>query len=367
MSFRNTISWILFPLTMWYAIGVWFRNFLFSVGIKKQSTPQVTTVGVGNLCAGGAGKTPFVEYLLRLFSEQYSTALLSRGYARKTKGYMLDDGNHDPSLLGDEPAMIARKYPKVTVAVCEKRVEGTEKLLASGNPPQLIVLDDVFQHRYIKPTVNILLTEYHRPFYKDFILPFGNLREGRAARFRANIVIVTKSPEQLKPLEKHTIITHLKLRPYQKVFFSYIHYCDPLPLLGFSPLPLNTLDSVLIVTGIAHPEPMTAYLKTLTPHVELLAYPDHHDFTASDLQQMQHKFAQLPQRSIIITTQKDAARLQSFSSQLDNTFKQHLYALPINIKLLFDQEGAFNQSILEFVDGGNVTPNSAKSRSSITS
>ena len=349
MSFRNTISWILFPLTMWYAIGVWFRNFLFSVGIKKQSTPQVTTVGVGNLCAGGAGKTPFVEYLLHLFSEQYSTALLSRGYARKTKGYVLDDGNHDPSLLGDEPAMIARKYPKVTVAVCEKRVEGTEKLLSSGNPPQLIVLDDVFQHRYIKPTVNILLTEYHRPFYKDFILPFGNLREGRAARFRANIVIVTKSPEQLKPLEKHSIITRLKLRPYQKVFFSYIHYCDPLPLLGFSPLPLNTLDSVLIVTGIAHPETMHQYVRGICPTVTTIKYSDHHKYTLSDIKRIRKAFDHLSgDRKIILTTEKDAARLRELAAK-NALIGLPVYYMPIEVRIHQNDEDNFDQTIQTIV------------------
>ena len=169
---------------MWYAVGVWFRNLMYSLGIKRQVAPPVTTIGVGNLCAGGAGKTPHVEYLLRLLSPQYETALLSRGYRRKTRGFVLDDGCHSPSRLGDEPAMIAYKYPKITVAVCEKRVEGVRRLLDGETPPQVILLDDVFQHRAIKPTVNILLTEYRKPYFSDHIMPYGDLREFRESMER---------------------------------------------------------------------------------------------------------------------------------------------------------------------------------------
>ena len=203
MSFRKTISWFLFPLTVWYAVGVCFRNLLFALGIKSQTAPPVTTIGVGNLCTGGSGKTPHVEYLLRLLSGSYETALLSRGYRRKTSGFVLDDGCHSPSRLGDEPSMLALKFPNVTVAVCEKRVEGVHQLLKRDPAPQLIVLDDVFQHRYLKPTVNILLTEYGNPYFKDHILPFGNLREFRSARRRADIVIDTKSTSSLNPIYRH--------------------------------------------------------------------------------------------------------------------------------------------------------------------
>ena len=159
MMFRRIISWCLLPLTMWYAVGVWFRNLLFNIGLKHQETLPVTTIGVGNLRAGGAGKTPHVEYLLRLLADQCNTAMLSRGYRRKSRGYVVDEGDHSVDRLGDEPAMIARKFPNVTVAVCEKRLEGVEHLLKRENPPQLVILDDAYQHRFIKPTINILLTE----------------------------------------------------------------------------------------------------------------------------------------------------------------------------------------------------------------
>ena len=222
---------------MWYAVGVWFRNLMFSLGLKRQVAPPVTTIGVGNLCAGGAGKTPHVEYLLRLLSPHYETALLSRGYRRHTKGFLLDDGCHSPSRLGDEPAMLAGKFPKLTVAVCEDRVEGVRRLLQSELPPQVVVLDDVYQHRSIKPTVNILLTEYHKPYFSDHIMPYGDLREFRSARRRARMVIVTKAPEQLDPISRHSFVSRLRLRPHQKVFFSHIHYSHPLPLMGGAELP----------------------------------------------------------------------------------------------------------------------------------
>ena len=254
MSFRKNISYALFPLTMWYAVGVRFRNLFYALGIKKQEAPHITTIGVGNLSTGGTGKTPHVEYLIRLLADKYPTAVLSRGYKRKSKGYAIDDGNHDASLLGDEPAMIASKFPQVQVAVCEKRVEGVKQLMEQEQKPQLIILDDVFQHRAIKPSINILLTEYSHPYFADHILPYGDLREFKKARFRANIVIVTKCPAILNPVEKHNILHDLKLLNYQKVFFSYFAYGELQTLDGQpAPVDLRRVDNVLCVTGIAHP------------------------------------------------------------------------------------------------------------------
>lgn len=348
MSFRKTISWVLFPLTMWYAVGVWFRNVLFSMGFKKQVAPQVTTLGVGNLCAGGAGKTPHVEYLLRLLSDQFETAFLSRGYRRKTSGFVLDDGCHSPSRLGDEPAMIGYKFPNLTVAVCEKRVAGVQQLLSRDTPPQVILLDDVFQHRYIKPTVNILLTEYDKPYFSDHIMPFGNLREFRSARRRANIVIVTKAPEQINPIDKHNFIARLKLKSYQKVYFSHIHYCNPIPLMGTAELPLNTIDSVLAVTGIAHPEPMLKYISThcdVTP----MRFSDHHRYTVSDIKRIRKAFEQLKgNRRLILTTEKDAVRFRELASN-EAMAGLPIYYLPIEVRITQTAEDSFDHSIESIV------------------
>lgn len=353
MSFRSTISWILFPLTMWYGMGVRFRNFLFNIGIKKQVAPPVTTIGVGNICVGGAGKTPHVEYLLRLLSDQYPTALLSRGYHRSTSGFQVDDGTHSATKLGDEPAMIATKFPHVQVAVCEKRLTGVSKLLAQEKAPRLIVLDDAFQHRYVKPTINILLTEYGHPYFADHVMPYGNLREPRSARFRANIVIVTKSPENLNPIERHSFINQLDLQPYQKVFFSYIHYCNPQPLMGGASLPLSSLDSALIVTGIANPDPMVAHVKghCQTQH---LRFADHHNFSANDIKHIRKQFDQLQgERKVILTTEKDAARLRLLADK-DLLNGLPIYSLPIEVRIHENKEYNLDETIQKIVLENNL-------------
>lgn len=346
MSFRKTISWFLLPLTMWYAVGVWFRNLLFDLGVKKQHAMPVTTIGVGNICAGGAGKTPHVEYLLRLLADQYPTALLSRGYRRKTKGFLVDDGSHDAALLGDEPAMVARKFPQVTTAVCEKRVVGVRRLLEQERKPSVVVLDDVFQHRQIKPTITILLTEYGCPFFNDRVLPYGNLREFARARYRADIVIVTKSPERLNPIDKHNMLLALKLRPCQKVFFSYIRYGHPRPLSGGDDESLAQFDGVLAVTGIAHPEPM---LQHIGEHcaVQSLAFDDHHPFSKGDLKRVRKAFDQLPgERKIILTTEKDAVRLPAGSELLAGL---PIYVLPIEVGIHQTPEYNFDQCVCNAV------------------
>ena len=357
MSLRKNISYVLFPLTIWYAVGVRFRNMLYAVGIKKQEAPHVTTIGVGNLSTGGTGKTPHVEYLLRLLSDQYATAMLSRGYKRKSKGYQIDDGSHDYVRLGDEPAMIARKFPKVQVAVCENRVEGVRQLMSGSRneesgeqiaAPQLIVLDDVFQHRAIKPSLNILLTEYDKPFFRDHILPFGDLREFRKARYQANIVIVTKSPAVLNPIDKHNFIQDLRLLTIQKVFFSYLSYGDLQPLNGDSPRPLKTVKSALVVTGIAHPEPMVAEIKRHCS-VEHLRYADHHQYTVRDIVRIKNAFDALPNNNkAIITTEKDAIRLANMCEGLP------VYTLPVTVSFHKDGDNTFD-SVVESAVRENIS------------
>ncbi len=344
MSLRKNIAYLLFPLSIWYAVVIAFRNFFFALGLKKQSAPHITTIGVGNLCTGGTGKTPHVEYLLQLLADKYPTVMLSRGYKRKTKGFYLDDGSHDPAILGDEPAMIARRFPQVKVAVCEKRIEGINRLMnpttTEEQPPQLIVLDDVFQHRSIKPNINILLTEYSNPYYKDQILPFGNLREFKSARQRAGIVIVTKCPKNLNPIEKHNIIHDLALQNYQKLFFSYIEY-GTLRRLGGSEADINLhrLDGVLAVTGIANPKPMLDELSR-NCHVQHLGFPDHHAFTKGDIARIRETFDSMRGvNKIIITTEKDAMRLQGMTDNLP------VYVLPITVAFHKETEMDFDKII----------------------
>ncbi len=352
MSLRKNISYVLFPLTCWYAVGVRFRNMFYALGIKKQEAPHITTIGVGNLSTGGSGKTPHVEYLLRLLADKYPTAMLSRGYKRKSKGFILDDGSHDATLLGDEPAMLARKFPHVQVAVCEKRVEGVKRLMTMPDPsddsdesnkkntPQLIILDDVFQHRAIKPSINILLTEYHHPYFDDHILPYGDLREFKSARFRAGIVIVTKCPEKLNPMEKHNILHDLRLKNYQQIFFSYFKYGDLQTLDGHTvQTDLRRMDNILAVTGIAHPEPMLAELRRYT-RVQHLSFADHHDFTSRDIEHIRDAFAALPgANKTIITTEKDAMRLRGLVDGLP------IHVLPITVAFHKENDKDFDKLI----------------------
>lgn len=353
MSFRTLISYVLWPLTMWYAVVVKVRNILYALGLRRQETPHITTIGVGNLCTGGSGKTPHVEYLLRLLADHYDAAMLSRGYKRKSKGFVLDDGTHSVAILGDEPAMIARKFPDVRVAVCEKRVEGVRQLMAQERveqqgdeevhismAPQLIVLDDVYQHRSIKPSINILLTEYGHPFFKDHILPYGNLREFRSARYRANIVIVTKCPAQLNPIERHNIVSDLRLLSYQKVFFSYLKY-GPLQTLDGHPanIDLKHTGNILCVTGIAHPEPMLVELRR-SSKVHHMPFDDHHNFSARDIARIRDTFAALQgSNKIIVTTEKDAMRLQGLVDGLP------VYVLPVEVAFHKENDKDFDALI----------------------
>lgn len=344
---RNILSWCLFPITMWYAIGVWFRNRMFDLSILRSESANATTISVGNLACGGTGKTPHVEYLIALLGNTYSTALLSRGYKRQTKGFVLADDEHRNShALGDEPAMIANKHTNITVAVCEKRVEGANKLLELENPPQLILLDDAFQHRYIKPNINILLTEYGHPYYNDHVIPFGNLRESRKENSRADIIVVTKTPKLLNSIERYNIQLNLKPKPYQKVFFSYLDYGDITPLLGGRILELKGIERIVLVTGIVHPEPLVAHLSGRC-RVKHLCFPDHHDFTAEDIGKIKQAFDSLNgEKKIILTTEKDAARIMHQIEQNSNEWKDlPLYYIPVEVKFHSNHDYNFDEVI----------------------
>ena len=354
MSFRTTISWLLLPLSMWYAVGVAVRNFLYSMGLLKQEAPHITTIGVGHLATGGTGKTPHVEYLLRLLSGHYRTAMLSRGYKRRSKGFLPDDGSHSATLLGDEPAMIAGKFPRVQVAVCKDRIEGVRRLMETPevqdpengemhddpSPLQLIVLDDVYQHRRIKPNINILLTEYRHPYFRDRILPYGNLREFRSGRNRASIVIVTKCPATLNPVDRHNIVHDLKLQNYQKVFFSYLKYGTITDFDGnATTFDLHKMDGVLVVTGIAHPEPLVEEVRR-SCRVQHVAFADHHEYSKRDISHIREAFESMRgERKIILTTEKDATRLRGLTGDLP------VYIQPVEVAFHKERDLDFDQVV----------------------
>lgn len=333
-TLRLIVCLLLLPLTVWYAVGVALRNMLYSLGVKKSTTPAVPTVGIGNLRVGGTGKTPHTEHLVRLFADR-QTALLSRGYGRQTSGFVLAKAGDGADLLGDEPAMLARKFPALTVAVCEERLEGVRRLMQLPQPPELILLDDVLQHRALRPAVSLLLTEYGDPYFADHILPFGNLREFRTGRRRADIVVVTKCPHTLSAEEQRCFRDRMRLSPSQQLFFSTIDYGQPQPLYPATQgadFPSNC-SHILLVTGIAHPQPLVDHLQRQAA-VSHLRFADHHTFSTDDGKRIRKMFDALeaPAKAIV-TTEKDAVRLLACNAgrQLEGL---PVYYLPIAVRLL---------------------------------
>lgn len=303
---RLIVCLLLWPLTMWYAIIVAIRNWMYDCGLKRSARTAIPTIGIGNLRMGGTGKTPHTEYLIRRFADRH-VALLSRGYGRTTQGFLLANGESTAAQIGDEPSMMARKFPTLTVAVCEDRNEGVRRMAQMPLPPSLVLLDDVYQHRSTHPDVQILLTEYGDPYFNDRILPFGNLRELRSGSRRADIIVVTKCPPMLSLAKRTQYQRRLKLHDNQQLFFSQIDYQPPVPLYDGSPW--QPVKEVLLVTGIAHPAPLKHHLEKQCT-VVAMPFPDHHTFTQSDCQHIRKAFSSMEEKSkVIVTTEKDAMRL----------------------------------------------------------
>ena len=339
------------PLSWLYGCIIGFRNFLFDVGVLKSRAFDIPVISVGNITVGGTGKTPHVEYLIRLLKDRFNVAVLSRGYKRRTKGYIVADANTIMTDIGDEPFQMKQKFPKVTVAVDAKRVHGIETLMDSDKKIDVILLDDAFQHRYVKPGINILLVDYHRLIIYDKLLPAGRLREPLSGKNRADIVIITKCPDALRPMEFRVVTKAMDLFPYQDLFFTKLAYDDLKHLYNGSTRELNSIGSdehVLLLTGIASPrqlrEDLKPYVKNLTP----LRFPDHHEFNDDDVQLINETFANMPSPKIVITTEKDAVRIND-TKGLSKEIKDNIYSLPVKIKFLLEQEEVFNEKIISYV------------------
>ena len=345
------------PLSWLYGLGVGLRNKLFDWGWLRSKSFDVPVICIGNLAVGGTGKTPHTEYLIKLLQANgLNVATLSRGYKRKSHGYVLANAQSDAHQIGDEPEQMKHKFPHIRVAVDENRCRGIEQLLKLKDPGvEVVLLDDAFQHRYVKAGLNILLTDYHRLLCDDVLLPAGRLREPASGKNRAQIVIVTKCPDNIKPIDFNIITKRLHLFPYQQLYFSRFCYgkLQPLfPQTGSNPQTFSLLkgsEQVLLVTGIASPAPLQKEVESYTPHVKLLAFADHHNFTAKDLQQIEEQFSLLEKDNrLIITTEKDAARLKLHPA-LDERLKPYIYVLPIEIEILQNQQPMFNQNIIDYV------------------
>lgn len=345
----------LYPISFLYGMGVGLRNKLFDWGILQSKSFDIPIICIGNIAIGGTGKTPHTEYLIRLLQKKHHIAVLSRGYKRRTKGYILADENSSARTIGDEPYQIKRKFPNITVAVDEKRVRGVENICKLERPKvDVVLLDDAFQHRYVEAGLSIILTDYHRLFCDDTLLPAGRLREPEKGKNRAQIIIVTKCPDDIKPIGFNIIAKRLELFPYQKLFFSSFRYGNLTPVFPEENPTERTLSSlkkneqVLLVTGIASPTVMQEEIEKYTKHVELLSFEDHCDFKNKDIKQITNRFEKLQGEKIIVTTEKDATRLMDHPA-VNKTLKKYIYALPIETEILQNQEDTFYKTIIDYV------------------
>lgn len=375
------LRWLLFPFSLLYGLVVVIRNWCYDAGIFKSYAANIPVISVGNLDVGGAGKSPMTEYLIRLFKSDHKLATLSRGYGRNTKGYVVFNSKvksekskvdvklkveseklkviedlqltiHNSQLttaqeIGDEPAQFAQKFPDVTVAVCEARVEGIKRLQADHD---LIILDDAYQHRAVKPGLSILLFDYNRVNEPHLLLPAGNLREPFSGRKRADVIIISKCPELLSASEESEIIKRIKPFASQRVFFTTIAY-QPLQNMAGNPADvlITANTTVFLLTGIANAKPLVQHLERSTPHIIHHNYPDHHRFSLKNISKLADDFSACESKNkLIITTEKDAQRLVEHEL-LPVVKTLPILVLPIGINFLNDTQQQFNQFVINYV------------------
>ncbi|MEO0310590.1 MAG: hypothetical protein RIQ89_247 [Bacteroidota bacterium] len=347
---------LLLPFAWLYGLAIGIRNMLYNTGFIKSRVFPIPIISVGNLTTGGTGKTPHIEYLIRLLQGEFKIATLSRGYKRKTSGYILATAQHNVSDIGDEPMQYLNKFKNIKVAVAEKRVIGIEQLMHQSDKPEVVLLDDAYQHRSVKPGLNICLLDFDGLDLENDLIPAGTLREPNQNISRADIVIVSKSPEILVPIERRRAIEKIKLLPHQTLYFSYLKYNELIRLNAENSLIHFGLDyyvekrfTLLLVTGIANPTGLIAYLRRLTDKLEIITYGDHHPFTIADVSDIKAKFETIAgQNKIIITTEKDAMRLMHAELGAVVSSLPFFY-LPITIAFHHNEKEKFDQTIINYV------------------
>jgi tetraacyldisaccharide 4'-kinase len=338
---------LLFPFSLVVWMYLRIRNWLYNSNILRSTHFNLPVICVGNLSVGGTGKSPMVEYLLSIFGNKYQMATLSRGYKRKTKGYVLAGEQTTALEIGDEPMQFHIKYPNVPVAVGEERILAIPQLLHDHPQTQAIILDDAFQHRQIRAGLNIILTDFNNPYWYDWYLPTGELRDNKRSARRAQVIIVTKCPPDITFRNKEHCISHIKPLPGQHVFFTGIEYGDPYHLVTKESRPLNSHTEILLVCGIANPLPLKNYIEQNSASYFEINYSDHHIFTIDDWKEIEERFLKLDgQEKIILTTEKDAVRLAKFGNLLND---KPLFVLPIRAQFLFNEEEQFHQLIETFI------------------
>jgi tetraacyldisaccharide 4'-kinase len=341
------IRLLLLPLSLLVGLYIRVRNFCYDRGWFSSTPFNFPLIAVGNLSVGGTGKSPMVEYLLKLLQPHYHLGTISRGYKRKTEGYLLANAGTTALEIGDEPMQFYGKFPNVGVAVGEQRLEAIPQLLHDLPQTEAIVLDDAFQHRAIVAGLNIVLTDYSNPYWLDWYLPTGELRDNRSSAHRAQIIVVTKCPPELNGPQKAQLLRHINSAAHQLVFFTSIAYGTPYHIVHKTPFELYSKLELLLVCGIANPKPLKAYLEQHTASYIEKTYRDHHIFSIEDWYEIEARFRTLRgEQNIILTTEKDAVRLLKFANLLEH---QPVYVLPIEHQFLFGEGPQFDAAVLGFI------------------
>lgn len=345
---------LLFPLSLLIGIYIYLRNKLYDIGWIKSTAFNLPIICIGNLSVGGTGKSPMTEYLLRLLSEQMPSAVLSRGYKRKSKGYLLAGANTNVLELGDEPMQFFKKFPQVAVAVGEERIEAIPQLLHDRPETKVIILDDAFQHRAIKAGFNIILTDFSNPYWFDTFLPTGDLRDNKSSANRAEVIIVTKSPPDLTSDKKQVYVKNLKPLTHQSVYFTCIDYGTPYHIFDSTSCHLHKDLEIMLVCGIANPLPLKKHIELNAGAYFETTFDDHHIFSIDDWHDIVDKFNRMDaQNKIILTTEKDAVRLEKFGTMLNDL---PLFVIPIKHLFLFDEGKQFDRQILDFINNFTFIP-----------
>jgi len=342
---------ILFPVACLYGFIMGIRNKLFDWKILPSKSFNIPVISVGNMSAGGTGKTPHTEYLAALLKSNYKIAILSRGYRRKTKGFIMVTSEHTQIDIGDEPMQYLKKFPDVVIAVDEDRKRGISQILAVKPDTEVILLDDAFQHRYVKPGKSIILTDYHHLFVNDYLLPTGMLRESAKGARRADLIIITKTPRIFSPITRRNLVKELNPKRHQKLFYSFISYDSPVPLkLCSNQKPAAAkYNYIIMVAGVANSYPLQEYLRGICNELIVIDYLDHHQYTINDFEKISREYQSIISKDkVIFTTEKDATRLDNdeFSSYLDVL---PVYYIPIRIKFHDCDEIRFDKMILDYV------------------
>jgi len=352
----NRRSFFLYPLSILYRVVTDIRNILYDTGILHSEKFDIPVICIGNITVGGTGKTPHAEYLIRLLRNDFRVALLSRGYKRRSKGFRIASQSSTTFEIGDEPLQIFNKFPDILVAVGSDRVNGIKTIMKEQPGTDLIILDDGFQHRSVKPGLSILLTDYSRVITRDYLMPYGNLRENRNNRKRAGVIVVSKTPGSATESEMNSITGELKPDDGQKLFFTSVSYGDPSPVFknyaskkSLPAKPDRQIYSAVVVTGIAAPGPLIEYLEKFFTGIIHLGFPDHHYYSEKDIEKIGTAFKDLKSREkMIITTEKDAVRLREFSN-INDSLKRVFYCIPVWISFPNGDKHEFDKMIIEYV------------------